>query len=99
LLVQRKITKRKHTPAACPPRVTRCGSATGTGIFGRHIHVPSENAAHRARRPFGVLPMPAAMPQGPRRSKSGSSGNERPHHHIRLLPFPIPRSAFPGCRR
>ena len=103
LLVQRKVTKRKHTPAACPPRVPRCGSASGTGIFGRHIHVPSENAAHRARRPLGVLPMPAALPQGPRRSKGGSKGrskgNGRSHRRIHLLSFPIPRSAFPGCQR
>ena len=73
LLVQRKVTKRKHTPAACPTRVPRCGSAAEAGIFGRHIHAPSENATHRAWRPFGVLPASVAMPQGPRTSKSGSN--------------------------
>ena len=72
LLVQRKVTKRKHTPAACPTRVPRCGLATDAGIFGRHIHAPSENATHRARRPFGVLPASVAMPQGPRTNKSDS---------------------------
>ena len=77
LLVQRKVTKRKHTPAACPPRVPRCGFATGTGIFGRHIPVPSENAAHRARRPFGVLSVPAAMPQGPRKCENRSNSKAR----------------------
>ena len=77
LLVQRKVTKRKHPPAACPPRVPRCGFATDTGIFGRHIHVPSENAAHRARRPCTVLPASVAMPQGPRTSKRGSNSKAR----------------------
>src|SRR5260221_3330502 len=31
----------------------RCGFACDGGIFRRHIHVPTKNGVHRARRPAG----------------------------------------------
>jgi hypothetical protein len=52
---QRKVTKRKP-PCGAPDDET-VGSASAAGIFGRHIHVPSKNGAHRVRRPFGVCPL------------------------------------------
>ena len=98
LLVQRKVTKRKHTPAACPTRVPRCGFATDAGIFGRHIHVPSENATHRARRPFGVLPASIAMPQGPWTSKSDSKIKIRNDSKIRIKIRSTPPQSSPALR-
>jgi len=53
LLVQRKVTKRKHTPPSRPLHyVQRVRFASGT--FRRNIHVAAKSDGHRARRPLGV---------------------------------------------
>ena len=62
------VDKRRSSTAAgwssnqrshpCRPVVcaTRSRYAIRSGISGRHIHVPSGNVAHRARRPLGIRP-------------------------------------------
>jgi len=62
LLVQRKEPKKAH-PGLRAPAALRLGSASPAGILGRHILVPTQNAARPARRPAG-LPTDAAAAEG-----------------------------------
>ena len=79
LLVQRKVTKRKHTRAARPS--LRYGSAIAAGISGRHIHVPSGNDAHPVRRPSGIPHWLRRCGREPGKSKAeaeAEANNEAP---------------------
>ena len=57
----KKVTK-ESTPQAARPAL-RSGSASGPGIFVRHIHVPYENAVIHDGA-LRVLPGPLAVPHG-----------------------------------
>ncbi|CDF63557.1 hypothetical protein XFF4834R_chr41690 [Xanthomonas citri pv. fuscans] len=58
LLVQRKVTKRKHAPSSRPARLRRCGFASPAEISVRDIPVPYKNLAHPCAPPCG-LSLPA----------------------------------------
>ena len=62
LLVQRKEPKKAH-PGLRAPTALPLGFVSPVGILGRHIHVPAQNAARRARRPSG-LPTGATAADG-----------------------------------
>lgn len=70
LLVQRKEPKKAH-PGPRAPAAARPGSVSPMGILGRHILVPAQNAAHRARRPSG-LPTGDTAADGAPKGKSKS---------------------------
>jgi hypothetical protein len=74
LLVQRKVTKRKHTPSSRPPRYAR--RVRGTGGDSRKGHpAPAANAAHPCAAPFGCFPAGPAAAEGARKSRSHGNGN------------------------
>ncbi len=75
LLVQRKVTKR-NTPRPRAPAAARLGFVSPMGILGRHIRVPAQNAARRARRPAG-LPTGATAADGGPKEQSQSQSQKR----------------------
>src|SRR5215213_11459308 len=71
LLVQRKVTKRKHA-LPCALRAARYGSADAPGIRGRGI-LPLPRTAHiHVRRPSGFSPVHPPLRKGTRKVKSNS---------------------------
>ncbi|MCF5991360.1 hypothetical protein L2230_17715, partial [Xanthomonas perforans] len=78
LLVQRKLTKRKHTPSSRPPRLRRCGFARPAEIFVRDVPVPYKNVAHPCAPPCGLylpaLPLRYGAPKA-NNNNSNSSNN------------------------
>ena len=63
----------QHAPGSAP-----FGCVSPVGIFGRHIHVPAENAARPARRPKGLYPPAPPRLKGDPKIKSNKQRQRRP---------------------
>lgn len=70
----KKSNQKKAHPGPRAPAATRPGSVSPMGILGRHIPVPTQNAARRARRPSG-LPTGATAADGATGAKATATAN------------------------
>ena len=70
-------------PGPRAPAAKRLGFVLPVGIFGRHIRVPAQNAAHRARRPAGLPTIATAEDGAPKsRAKAKALQVPRPRHLV-----------------
>ena len=70
-------------PGPRAPAAKRLGSVSPVGILGRHIRVPTQNAAHRARRPAGLPTIATAEDGAPKsRAKAKALQVPRPRHLV-----------------
>ncbi len=83
LLVQRKVTERKHARMARIPPALR---ASGTAVARRHIPVPAGDARHPCRAPSGARPEVGD-------ARARHTGFKKSKHSIQGRVFSNPRSA------
>ena len=90
----KKSNPKKGHPGGTPFALRATG-ARWLREFSEGTSLCRPKTARIVRAALRVYPATIAVPQGPRK---GKNSNSRPCP-IRALPFPIPRSAFPGCQR